>query len=841
LQTLEIGETQHQTQTAKQPKARSLLAKVRTPLTYEEVVERLEELGYEPYESGYGVRSRCPVHQGEGHSLSVNPKDDDDSGGVLIHCFARNCTFGSILAALNLDGDDRPNVPITPRQVPPPKTYPTLDAALSAIGEGEGAKVWKYRRDDGTVCGAQVRIDRPDGRKEFRPVHLTAEGSWVIRAHPDPRPLYRLPELVGEASSVVFVAEGEKCVDRLAAMGKVATTSQGGALSPSKSDWSPLAGRDVVILPDNDQPGEGYAEAVCGILAGLSPPARVRIVRLPGLEPGGDVADWRVHESPKARRAALDALVDRSELVKPEPVARALMRGEDAPIRRIVVTPDEWAVNNQGIEALARDPDLFQRGGSIVTVVSDPLTVRGVSSPAGAYRIVVVTPPLMRERLARNAVYVKRRRGEDGSIVEVPAHPPEWSVAAVHARGYWEGLRPLGAILDAPTILGDGTLVERAGYDEASALLLIPSVEFPKVPDAPTQDDARRAAEELTGLLCDFPFVDPSHKVAWICGLLTVVGRFAIAGPCPLFAFEASTPGSGKSLLVDLISTIALGHDAARTVWPGNDEEFRKRVTAVALEGHRLCLIDDIDPAGSFGGSTLNAMLTATTWSDRKLGKSEMTSPIPLITTWCASGNNLPYRGDLIRRVVPCRLEPVAERPEERVGFRYPDIRSHALANRPALIVAALTILRAFFVAGRPEPEGESARTPLGGFEGWDRIARRACIFATGIDPCGARTALDAADSDKADRAALVTGWAELPGADKGLTTAEAIKLLQSNPGAYGTLRDALTGRTRNGEFPSSKSVGRLLAGVRTRTIEGWRVESATRGNRQVWRAVPTP
>ena len=163
----------------------------------------------------------------------------------------------------------------------------------------------------------------PDGRKTFRPVHR--EGH-VWRAG-DPRgrlPLYRADKLPPDGP--VFVTEGEKCADAVAALGLAAVTSAHGAESARKGDWAPLAGRDVVILPDNDEPGEGYAQAVGAILHGLNPPARVRIVRLPGLPEHGDVVDW-VAESTGARdaddlRAELECMAEGAPLWAPS-LARA--------------------------------------------------------------------------------------------------------------------------------------------------------------------------------------------------------------------------------------------------------------------------------------------------------------------------------------------------------------------------------------------------------------------------------------------------------------------------------------------------------------------------------------
>lgn len=107
---------------------------------------------------------------------------------------------------------------------------------------------------------------------------------------PDPRPLYRLPDLAN--SKFVIVTEGEKSADAARSIGFVATTSAGGSQAANKSDWSSLAGKEVWILPDNDAPGRNFARAVASILAKLTPACVVRIVELNGLPEKGDIVDW---------------------------------------------------------------------------------------------------------------------------------------------------------------------------------------------------------------------------------------------------------------------------------------------------------------------------------------------------------------------------------------------------------------------------------------------------------------------------------------------------------------------------------------------------------------------
>jgi DNA-binding HxlR family transcriptional regulator len=148
-----------------------------------------------------------------------------------------------------------------------------------------GAPVAKYTYFDirGNVIAAVVRYE-PDGTREsktFRPYcHRTQEGvtKWVMGA-PDLRPLYRLPDIA--LSQTVVLCEGEGCADKLAEVGIPATSAMQGAKAPiEKTDWSPLAGKTIIIWPDNDDAGFGYAKAASERLAalgckvlGITPPA----------------------------------------------------------------------------------------------------------------------------------------------------------------------------------------------------------------------------------------------------------------------------------------------------------------------------------------------------------------------------------------------------------------------------------------------------------------------------------------------------------------------------------------------------------------------------------------
>ena len=143
--------------------------------------------------------------------------------------------------------------------------------------------------------------------------------------------MFRLPELLEKASDRIFVVEGEKCACVLATLGVLVTTSAHGGKSADKTDWGPLAGREVIILPDNDGEGRCYAQTVTGIVSRLSPPAMVKILELSGLPEKGDCVDWLDTcdvQTPEDIRAELFNLVDRTEVIsqkiQPRPLAQLL-------------------------------------------------------------------------------------------------------------------------------------------------------------------------------------------------------------------------------------------------------------------------------------------------------------------------------------------------------------------------------------------------------------------------------------------------------------------------------------------------------------------------------------
>jgi hypothetical protein len=339
----------------------------------------------------------------------------------------------------------------------------------------------------------------------------------------------------------------------------------------------------------------------------------------------------------------------------------------------------------------------------------------------------------------------------------VPAHPPEWLVRAVQERGEWEGIRPLEGIVTAPVLRPDGSILQTEGYDPATGLIYVPPSNLVlSMPDRPTKDDAVRALTLLLEVIRDFPFDHDGHRAGWLSGLLTALARYTFSGPAPMHVVDGNMRGAGKGRSTDSIGLIVTGRPMPKTPYTSDNEEIGKKITSIALEGDSLVCFDNV--AVPLGCQNLDAALTTTTWSERLLGGNKKPT-LPLNVTWFANGNNIQLVADTARRALVMRLRSLVERPEERAGFLHPNLEAWILENRGRLLGAALTVLRAFWLAGRPKQNLK----PWGSFEAWSNVVRDALVWTGQPDPGELRGGMaTAADVETGAFDALVSGLRKL-------------------------------------------------------------------------------
>lgn len=607
-----------------------------------------------------------------------------------------------------------------------------------------------------------------------------------------------------------------------------------------------FAGCDIVLVPDLDDAGQAGAQKTGGRLKGIA--TTVRVARLPGEvvdKNGDDVRDVLSQaDGEKLVRQAIEA----AELWTPR---EGEQDPKDGRPEVLITLAYGWACDQvtQCIGRLGwetpwiplpkREPlKVYQRGGTLVHVVvsDDDEQLQGVGIPKGTARIRQLPTGQIPLRIA-DACQLIQEREVDGEIERVAVPPQRWLVDGIATRGDWGNyVRRLSGVITAPTIRPDGTILQAAGYDAKSGLLYMPgATKFPTVPEKPTQADAQRAAADLLEVVKDFPFVDDADRSAWLALVLSLIGRSAIAGCVPLSALTANCRGSGKSLLADSASLIAYGRHAPRKTFAGDDDEQRKAITATAIEALPSVLLDNVDCV--LGGSSLDAALTASTWTDRVLGASMTTGELPLRTVWMATGNNLRFGSDLARRVLPIRLAAMQENPEERTDFEHSDLLGWVAENRPRLAIAALTILRSYFVAGKPVQAGGV----WGSFEAWSALVRGAIVWTGLADPLKTRETAKADDQSGAIVRGLIGGLIEVDETGDGLTAREIADRLNddANSDRFPTLREVAAEVATYRGVVDSKKLGYQLRKYRGRIANGYRIEGEPNRTGVVkWRAV---
>ena len=169
-----------------------------------------------------------------------------------------------------------------------------------------------------------------------------------------------------------------------------------------------------------------------------------------------------------------------------------------------------------------------------------------------------------------------------------------------------------------------------------------------------------------------------------------------------------------------------------------------------------------IRPDEPLGGQILCQMLTQRAVRVRVLGRSEAPE-MPSNALVTATGNNLVLMGDMTRRSLLCRIDPKEERPE----LREFDVKPVELvrANRGKYVHAALTILRAYHVAGRPQQS-----KPLGSFEDWSRLVRDALLWMGQADPADTIAEARASDPKLEELTEILRHWKEHIGQDNEVT-----------------------------------------------------------------------
>jgi len=278
-------------------------------------------------------------------------------------------------------------------------------------------------------------------------------------------------------------------------------------------------------------------------------------------------------------------------------------------------------------------------------------------------------------------------------------------------------LPQLDRIVAAPVFAADGRLQTVPGYHRDSRTFYAPAPGFllpPIAPDPDAQDVTRAKDLIFNELLADFPFAGPADEAHAAALLLLPFARDLIAGPTPLHSVESPVPGSGKDLLLDNLLRVSTGAVVGGMTEAGNDDEWRKRLTAQLAGGPTAIIMRNLRrPLDS--GAVAQA-LTGEYWEDRELGRNKVIR-VPIRCVWASSANNPVMSTEQSRRTVRIRLDAGVERPWERRSFRHPNLGRWAAGHRAELVWSALTLIQSWLVAGRPRGTAN-----LGSYEEWAAV-----------------------------------------------------------------------------------------------------------------------
>ncbi|WP_267428234.1 PriCT-2 domain-containing protein [Methylobacterium sp. GC_Met_2] len=516
-----------------------------------------------------------------------------------------------------------------------------------------------------------------------------------------------------------------------------------------------------------------------------------------------------------------------------DPEAEPSAEDDGRPIVRFVNGKVPEAVDRMESLLLSAGVQIYSRAGALVRPVIDE-----VPAAKGRMTTVARMSPLVAVSLADMVARIMRVqrfdwRAEDWLDINPPS---EMTLTLLTREGQWR-VPPVAGIITTPTLRPDGSLLTAAGYDRATRLYLAhdPGFTMPDLMERPDRNEAAAALAFIETLLVGFPFVGPVDRAVALSGILTALVR-GVLPTAPLHAIRAHSPGTGKSFLVDLAAVIATGRRCPVIAAGKTEEETEKRLGALLRDAVPVVSIDNVN--GELGGDMLCQLTERPLVRVRILGKSEAPE-LECRSTTFATGNNLVLTGDMTRRAVICSLDAEMDRPELR-DFSFNPI-DRVMADRGAYVAAALTVIRAYQVAGSPAVCGS-----LGSYEDWSAMVRSPLVWLGHADPVVSMETAREEDPELSAIRELFEHWREHLSLSSGYTTNAITKAAcEKGPGSsfdYNTqefrapeFRDLLLRQAGDGGAVNSRRLGKWLSRIKGRVVGGHRIEmreDSSHGNR---------
>lgn len=355
-----------------------------------------------------------------------------------------------------------------------------------------------------------------------------------------------------------------------------------------------------------------------------------------------------------------------------------------------------------------------------------------------------------------------------------------------------------------------------------------------KLVTEPTEDDARNALSQLRDLIKEFSFASPVDESAALAMILTAAIRASLA-LAPMGHVRAPQIASGKSYLCSLIAAFATNTSASAYDFPSSEEECHKLLVSALLQAPAVLMFDNLT-SDLLAYKSLCSALTSPTITGRILGESR-TAEVATQTLFLSSGNNVEPVKDMTRRTLTIHLDPKCENPAQR-HFES-DPLSIVMKNRPHFVGLALTLIRAYIVAGKPDQQIK----PLASFMQWTELIRSPLVWTGMPDP--AKSLFDGMNTapDREVLGRLLFLWHRRYG-DRPTGLREVLNwcLRAHDDGASGHAKELVQEIAGERGEINNRRFGHWLKRHAGRIVDGLRFErtDAVKGGSACWRVVNT-
>lgn len=757
-----------------------------------EAVRRRAAVRVLTHPEGREARFPCFAHGG----------DDPDAGSLyekdrraFFKCHTKGCTEAEFLAAAGLADSDLWFEPLAPKKI------------------RERFREFLWKNSEGETLAIQTRTDyRIDPSTGKRP---PKEVRWAQGTRKQRIPLYGsetladLPTDERSARGCAIISEGAKDAETIRAAGlesvaslAIADTSHPDSISDEA--LLPLLAPNVLAIffsPDHDRAtkdakGKPLPLAKMGQAAMLRLIERFRILLEQHSGPA-PVLYW-IDAAPKDAPhgwSLADGLEGLDQSTQRATLESAMRCGEGGFSSRLF-DGEAWTAEFQSLRARWSDaappqPELPGQGVPSFSVGSDTLAqntadaisiladegrtfqrsnilVRVTENADRSQSLSTIDAPFLRLHLSEKrqgrSLWSRTLYDQHGELREVSIDcPKEVPKTVLSAFGEnWKRIPFINYISPFPILREDGTVRTEPGLDPVSFVFFSPRPShvalWEPIPLGLTQRDAADALKEAEEPFRDFQFVHPWGKASALSLPLALLSRHLFADGLPLFCFDATVPGTGKSLLAECMMTLGTGA-LAPTRGVKDETEVQKELLTAAMEGARIFYLDNVKKP-LWDIPTIERTITTQRLADRLLGTNKTVS-----TRWdgafVVTGNKVRMSTDLSSRSVRVDLRSNVANPalRDRSSFAHPDLPAYIEANLPRLVSALLRVLAAYL---QHVHAGGKRMQIQGGlrFPKFQRYVCEALIFAGAADiSVGVQRLAEEDESLLATEAALHHLW----------------------------------------------------------------------------------